>query len=202
MLSTSIQCSPMKCSPMKCLAMKCSPVKCSPVKWSPMKCLPMKCSPVKCLAMQWSPLKCSLALCTVLTLFLTSRSNPLFLTVASIHLCDVHIYVMFTSVMILHFCFVHSALSSAAALMFKSPLSPFLVKVYLLLCPPSNPRSNCANFQAVCYVTESSISVTQCQSVDKYIFKKLQIDVLQFGEIHFAIWRNTFCDLEKYVLRF
>ena len=144
MLFTSIQCSPMKYSPVKCLAMKCSPVK-------------------------WSPMKCSLALCTVLTLFLTSRSNPLFLTVASIHLCDVHIYVMFTSVMILHFCFVHSALSSAAALMFKSPLSPFLVKVYLLLCPPSNPGSNCANFQAVCYVTESSISVTQCQSVDKYI---------------------------------
>ena len=113
------------------------------------------------------------------------------------HICDVHL-----SVSNVHFCFVHSALSSAAALMFKSPLSPFLVKVYLLLCPPSNPGSNCANFQAVCYVTESSISVTQCQSVDKYILKKWQIDVLQFGEIHLAIWRNTFSDLEKYILRF
>ena len=98
-----------------------------------------------------------------------------------------------------HFCFVHSALSSAAALMFKSPLSPLLFLVKVLLCPPSNPRSNCANFQAVCYVTESSISVTQCHSVDKYTFKKWQIDVLQFGEIHFAIWRNTICDFDKYV---
>ena len=177
MLFTSIQCSPMKYSPVKCLAMKCSPVK-------------------------WSPMKCSLALCTVLTLFLTSRSNPLFLTVASIHTSVMFTYMWCSPLCNVHFCFVHSALSSAAALMFKSPLSPFLVKVYLLLCPPSNPRSNCANFQAVCYVTESSISVTQCQSVDKYILKKWQIDVLQFGEIHLAIWRNTFCDLEKYVLRF